>query len=137
MVDGLPRVFALDRTRVRQQAVARFGVARMVREYAAVYQQVVEAHRADQPDNGSAWLGQTVLAVFAHPDDESLACGGTLARLADAGARVVLLCASRGERGSVAGPVRDDALGGIRSREFQRGRPRCWASPTVHPARSP
>ena len=60
-----------------------------------------------------------MLAVFAHPDDESLACGGTLARLAAAGARVVLVCASRGERGSVAGPVRDDALGGIRSREFQ------------------
>ena len=33
--------------------------------------------------------GRTILAVFAHPDDESLACGGTLARLADAGARVV------------------------------------------------
>jgi glycosyltransferase involved in cell wall biosynthesis len=46
MVDGLPRVFALDRTRVREQAVVRFGVERMVREYAAVYQRVVEAHRA-------------------------------------------------------------------------------------------
>jgi glycosyltransferase involved in cell wall biosynthesis len=45
MIDGLPRVLALDRTRVRRQAVARFGVERMVREYAAVYQQVVEAHR--------------------------------------------------------------------------------------------
>jgi glycosyltransferase involved in cell wall biosynthesis len=46
MVAGLPRVLALDRTRVREQAVARFGVARMVREYAAVYKEVVEAHRA-------------------------------------------------------------------------------------------
>ena len=46
MIDGLPRVFALDRTRVRKQAVARFGVERMVREYAAVYQRIVEGHRA-------------------------------------------------------------------------------------------
>ncbi len=60
-----------------------------------------------------------MLAVFAHPDDESLACGGTLARLAAAGARVVLVCASRGERGSVSGPVRDDALGALRCREVQ------------------
>ena len=46
MVEGLSRVLALDRSRVHQQAVARFGVERMVREYATVYQQVVEAHRA-------------------------------------------------------------------------------------------
>jgi glycosyltransferase involved in cell wall biosynthesis len=46
MIDGLPRVFALDRTRIRRQAVARFGVERMAGEYAAVYQRVVEAHRA-------------------------------------------------------------------------------------------
>jgi len=46
MIDGLPRVFALDRARVRRQAVARFGVERMAAEYAAVYQRVVEAHRA-------------------------------------------------------------------------------------------
>ena len=60
----------------------------------------------------------TILAVFAHPDDESLACGGTLARLSDLGARVVLLCASRGERGSEAGPELDDSLGRDRAREL-------------------
>jgi LmbE family N-acetylglucosaminyl deacetylase len=43
--------------------------------------------------------GKKILAIFAHPDDESLACGGTLARCADLGARVSLLCATRGEAG--------------------------------------
>ena len=66
------------------------------------------AQHADQP---------TVLAIFAHPDDESLACGGTLARLAAEGVRVVLVCASHGERGGELGPVRNDALGGSRARE--------------------
>ena len=42
---GLPRVFALDRRRVRERAVARFGVERMVDEYVAVYRRIVEAHR--------------------------------------------------------------------------------------------
>jgi LmbE family N-acetylglucosaminyl deacetylase len=66
--------------------------------------------------------GRTILAVFAHPDDESLACGGTLARLTDAGARVVLLCASHGSRGyaSDGAPVPDPALGHVRVNELRR-----------------
>ena len=43
MVNELPRVFDLDRRRVRAQAVARFGAGRMVDEYVAVYRRIVEA----------------------------------------------------------------------------------------------
>jgi len=50
-------------------------------------------------------LGRSLLAVFAHPDDESLACGGLLARCADEGMRITLVCATRGEDGR-------DATGG-------------------------
>jgi N-acetyl-1-D-myo-inositol-2-amino-2-deoxy-alpha-D-glucopyranoside deacetylase len=63
--------------------------------------------------------GRSILAVFAHPDDESLACGGTLVRLADEGVRVVLICATHGERGSLSGPVLDDELGRTRSLELR------------------
>jgi glycosyltransferase involved in cell wall biosynthesis len=46
MTNELPRVFDLDRRKVRERAVARFGADRMVDEYAAVYSRLVEAHRA-------------------------------------------------------------------------------------------
>jgi LmbE family N-acetylglucosaminyl deacetylase len=39
------------------------------------------------------------MAVTAHPDDESLGYGGTLARYASEGVEVSLLVATRGERG--------------------------------------
>ena len=47
--------------------------------------------------------GQSLLGVFAHPDDESLACGGLLAWCAELGARVSILCATRGELGRGSG----------------------------------
>jgi hypothetical protein len=37
MVNNLPRLFELDRRRVRERAVARFGINRMVDEYVEVY----------------------------------------------------------------------------------------------------
>ncbi|MGE3402838.1 MAG: PIG-L deacetylase family protein [Vicinamibacterales bacterium] len=59
----------------------------------------------------------SLLAVFAHPDDESIACGGLLSRCAERGVEVSLLCVTRGED---AAPPGDDraALGGKRSEEL-------------------
>ena len=84
LVAGLPRVLALDRRRVRARAEERFGVDRMVDDYLAVYAavgqpQLHDTRRADMNPSTGALHGQSLLAVFAHPDDESLACGGLLA----------------------------------------------------------
>lgn len=43
----------------------------------------------------------TLLAVLAHPDDESFGLGGTLALYAQKGFNVYLVCATRGEVGTV------------------------------------
>jgi N-acetyl-1-D-myo-inositol-2-amino-2-deoxy-alpha-D-glucopyranoside deacetylase len=61
--------------------------------------------------------GRSLLAVFAHPDDEALASGGLLAWCAARGARVSLLCASRGGLGQLDDPQRL-AMGEIRAREL-------------------
>jgi len=43
MVTKLPSVLSLDRRRIRERAVERFGVARMVNEYVAVYERIAGA----------------------------------------------------------------------------------------------
>ncbi|HEX7137954.1 MAG TPA: glycosyltransferase family 4 protein [Vicinamibacterales bacterium] len=45
MANELTRVFDLDRRRVRERAVARFGAGRMVDEYVEVYGRLVDNHR--------------------------------------------------------------------------------------------
>jgi LmbE family N-acetylglucosaminyl deacetylase len=68
------------------------------------------------PDNR---LG--LLAVFAHPDDESLAMGGTIARYAHAGVDVSLVCATRGEWGIISDPTlaTRENLGEVREEELR------------------
>ncbi len=45
---------------------------------------------------------QTLMAIFAHPDDEAFGTGGTLAKYAAEGYDVHLVTATRGEAGQVA-----------------------------------
>ncbi len=65
--------------------------------------------------------GSRLLALTAHPDDESFRCGGTLALLARRGIRVQLLTATRGEAGSRGDPplCRADELAAMRERELR------------------
>jgi len=59
-----------------------------------------------------------MLAVFAHPDDESFRIGGTLAKYAHQDVQVVLLCVTRGEAG-IPG-VKSEEARNIRTREARK-----------------
>jgi len=52
--------------------------------------------------------GRTVVFFHAHPDDEAIFTGGTMALLAAAGWRVVLVVATAGERGETSALVGPD-----------------------------
>jgi len=43
-----------------------------------------------------------LLAIFAHPDDETFGVGATMARYAEKGVPVTMVCATRGEVGEIA-----------------------------------
>jgi LmbE family N-acetylglucosaminyl deacetylase len=62
----------------------------------------------------------SLLCLIAHPDDETMLCGGTLARLAAQGVAVHLACLTRGEGGEMGEPplVEREHLGEFRSREL-------------------
>lgn len=47
------------------------------------------------------------MVFHAHPDDESSKGAGTMARYADEGVRVILVCATRGEEGDILNPRMD------------------------------
>lgn len=80
----------------------------------------------DAPD----LIGYRVIAVHAHPDDESITTGGTLFDLAQRGADVLVVTCTLGEEGEVIGDtyqhlVNDnsrgaDQLGGFRIHELNR-----------------
>jgi N-acetyl-1-D-myo-inositol-2-amino-2-deoxy-alpha-D-glucopyranoside deacetylase len=65
-------------------------------------------------------MKNTLLAIFAHPDDETFGTGGTLARCAANGTHVALVCATRGEVGEIADPdlATPETLGQVREAEL-------------------
>lgn len=67
-------------------------------------------------------VSRTLLAVFAHPDDESFGPGGTLALYARKGVDVHLICATRGEVGETpeeAGELTDEKVAKLRENELR------------------
>ena len=63
----------------------------------------------------------TIVCFHAHPDDEVLLMGGTMARLAAEGHRVIVVTATTGERGLAAAEVTTDrALAAVRVDELKR-----------------
>jgi LmbE family N-acetylglucosaminyl deacetylase len=61
-----------------------------------------------------------VLCLVAHPDDETILCGGTLALLAARGVAVHVACLTRGEGGELGEPPLTDRehLGDVREQEM-------------------
>jgi N-acetyl-1-D-myo-inositol-2-amino-2-deoxy-alpha-D-glucopyranoside deacetylase len=65
-------------------------------------------------------MPRTLLAVHAHPDDECLGTGGTLARYAAAGVRTVLVTCTDGAVGEISDPAlaTPATLARVRAREL-------------------
>ena len=73
----------------------------------------------DTEARGLGALGD-VLAIWAHPDDETYLAAGLLAGLRDAGARVVCVTATRGEAADPAArPEERAALAAVRTEELE------------------
>jgi LmbE family N-acetylglucosaminyl deacetylase len=60
---------------------------------------------------------ESVLAIYAHPDDPEISAGGTLARWADAGAQVHIAVTTRGDKGTNDPDADLDALARLRLEE--------------------
>ena len=65
-------------------------------------------------------MKKVLLAVVAHPDDESFGMGGTLALYAKAGVEVYLICATKGEAGEVPAQMLEgfSSIGELREHEL-------------------
>lgn len=60
-----------------------------------------------------------MLLTFAHPDDESFAAGGTIAKYSKSGWTIYLLCVTRGQKGSSELFPPGENLGILRTKELE------------------
>lgn len=67
------------------------------------------------------YTGRKILVALAHPDDESFGMGGTLAYYAKHGAEIHLICATRGEAGTVSAEFLSEGqnISELRERELR------------------
>ncbi len=63
----------------------------------------------------------TIMTILAHPDDETFAFSGTLAKYAAQGARIICVCATRGEGGDISdlSDATKETLGQVREAELR------------------
>lgn len=64
---------------------------------------------------------RTIMTILAHPDDETFAFSGTLAKAAAQGARIICVCATRGEGGDISdlSDATKETLGQVREAELR------------------
>ncbi len=76
---------------------------------------------AETNDTRDTSAKPALMAIFAHPDDETFGMAGTMARAIASGHRVALVCATRGEVGEIADPAlaTPETLGQVREQELR------------------
>ena len=82
-------------------------------------------------------MNRTLVAIHAHPDDESSKGAGTVARYADLGVRCVLVTATGGEAGDILNPAMDrpeivENLPAVRRAELEKAAALLGFSEIVH-----
>jgi N-acetyl-1-D-myo-inositol-2-amino-2-deoxy-alpha-D-glucopyranoside deacetylase len=75
---------------------------------------------------------RTLLAVHAHPDDETITMGGTLARYSAEGVRTIVVTCTRGDLGEIRSqPIKRADVGALRDRELEAATQRLGVSRLV------
>jgi LmbE family N-acetylglucosaminyl deacetylase len=66
-------------------------------------------------------MEHSLMAIYAHPDDEAFGTGGAISRYASEGVKVYLVCATRGEAGEISDPLlaTPETLGCVREDELR------------------